>query len=368
MKKKFITLGIVFFSILGLLLLYRFYSLSTRNVVEKLIAQKRMINILVAGSNTYNENKHNFVSIVSINPENYKIGVTFLPPTLRIDLDGRKRNFRKLNEIDISDFGDLREAFERDFKLSVPFYIELYAVDVIRLVDLIEGIHIFMLDQVKGKDTHPFGLRYYDGKKIVEYMNVTENKSIFQKYDRVQDILLSLYNRKERYKKFLNNAFVTEALASVKTNIMPQEFMSLMRLVYNDSEVMCTTIPGEFDDKQYYITDEISYKIYEKEFLSKLFTADKGVSTLKVKILNGTDVPGLARKMRNLLIREGLNVVEFGNSPFPNLKRSVIVNQRGNISNVGDVAKLTGIKKVYNVIDNTQMHDLLIIIGKDFEK
>ena len=42
-----------------------------------------MINILVAGSNAYNENKHKFFSIISINPINNKIGITFIPHLLK---------------------------------------------------------------------------------------------------------------------------------------------------------------------------------------------------------------------------------------------------------------------------------------------
>ncbi len=368
MKKKFTMIAVCLSCAIALLLIYKFYVMSTRNVIETLISGKRMINVLVAGSNSYHENRHNFYSIVSINPENGMIGLTFLPPSLRLDLSGRGSDYRKINEIDFSDFDDVSEALERQLKINIPFYVELYAVDVIRIVDLIEGVSIFKLDQVDNPHLR-FGLNYFDGRRIVEYMNHSDGNSIFQKYDRVQDILLSIYHRKEKYEKMLNIPFVSELTKSLKTNIMPQEFVSLLKLVADyDAEIISTIVPGEFDDKQVYVVDEISHKIYEKEFLSKLVTQDKGMPSLKVKILNGTEVPGLARKMRNLLIREGLNVVEFGNSPYTYFKRSVIINQRGNIANVRDLAKMTGIQKVYNVIDNTQMHDVLIIIGRDFEK
>lgn len=368
MKNKFTVIAVCLASVLTVLIGYHIYSLRTRNVIESLVAQKRMINILVAGSNIYNNNRHRFCSILSINPENNHVGFTFLPPSLKIDIDGRGNEFQKLEDIDISDFSELSNAIEKEIKLTVPFYIELYAVDVARLVDLLGGVDIFILNQLRNSEAGKFGLHYYDGKKIVEYINISDNNSIFQKYDRIQDIILSLYYNREQYGKYVNSDFISEAGKSIKTNIMPQEFLSLLKLISGDSVIMTTILPGEFDENHFYSVDTISYKIYEKEFLSRLFRQKDGLASIKVKILNGTSVPGMARRMRNLLIREGLTVVEFGNSPYPKLQHSVLINQRGNISNVSKVAKISGIKNIYHVIDNTQLHDVLIIIGKDFEK
>ena len=368
LKKKLIYAGLAIVVLLGALMAYRYYYMLTRNVVESLIARKRMINILVAGSNTYNNNRHRFCGVLSINPENGKLGFTFLPPGLKVDLNGRGSSFRKLEEIDVSDFDDLRESLQRDLKLNVTFYLELYAVDIERFVDLIEGIDMFILDQMPLDAGYRFGLNYFDGKKIARYINSTPAKSIFKKYDRVQDVVLSLHGSRSSYSRLLTPDFVSEALKSFKTNIMPQEIYSLGKLLMDNTEISCTILPGEFDDAGNYVMDNISYKIYEKEFLAPLMVEEENLGSIKVKLLNGTDIPGLARKMRNLLIREGLNVVEFGTSPYPRLDHSILVNQRGNLSNARKVSEITGIKKIYHVIDNTQLHDVLIILGKDNAK
>lgn len=365
MKKKLIFAGMAIVVVLGALTAYRYYYLLTRNVVESLIARKRMINILVAGSNTFNNNRHRFCGVLSVNPENGKLGFTFLPPELKIDLNGRGTSFRKLQEIDISDFDDIRDSLQRDLKLNVSFYIELYAMDIERFVDLIHGIEMFVLDQVPLSDGYGFGINYFDGKKILRYINNVPTKSIFKKYDRVQDVVLSLHGNRQSYSRLLTPEFVSETLKSFKTNIMPQEIYSLGKLLMDNTEIGCTILPGEFDDSGNYVMDNISYKIYEKEFLTRLVVEDENVGAIKVKLLNGTDIPGLARKMRNLLIREGLTVVEFGTSPYPRLDHSILINQRGNLSNARKVSEVTGIKKIYHVIDNTQLHDVLIILGKD---
>ena len=364
MKNRFVLIStavIVF--LLGTIMAYRYYDLLTRNVVEALISGKRMINIFVAGSNTYNNNRHRFCGIFSFNPENGKIGFTFLPPELVIDSEANGTASRKLKDMDISDFGDLRELLSRELKMNVPFYLELYAVDMERIIDLIGGIDIFLLDQWRGETGFTFGLNYLDGKKAVRYINASS--SIFKKYDRVQDVVLSLNGNKDSYKHLLTPGLITEMMKSFKTNLMPQEMISLGRILMDNADIACTILPGEYDDSGNYIMDNISYKIYEKEFLAPLLTDDENTGAIKVKILNGTEIPGLARKMRNLLIREGLNVVEFGTSPYPRLDHSILVNQRGNIANTRKVMGITGIKNIYHVIDTSQLHDVLIILGKE---
>jgi hypothetical protein len=159
-------------------------------------------------------------------------------------------------------------------------------------------------------------------------------------------------------------------MKSVKTNLLPQEAMRIGQILYKDGDVMATILPGFFKDG-YYVMDDITFRIYEKEFLAQLIVdrSEKEIdASIKIKIVNGTDVPGLARKMREKLIREGLNVVEFGTSPYRKMVKSVIINKRGNIAAVNRVADVTGIQSIYHNIDNTQLHNILIIIGEDFTK
>ncbi len=368
MKKKIFTAFAVIGALAVALFVYRYYYLVTRNIVDSLIAQKRMINILVVGSNVYRDNKHRFYSIMSVNPDNGKIGVTFLPPDLKVPLGIRGRDMRKLSEVDITDFNDLREAFQRDMKFNVPFYVELYAVDVEKFVDLIRGVELFMLDQVPLEKGYSFGINYLDGKKVLKYINDVPGGSIFKKYDRVQDIIFSLHAGRERYGSIFSLELIEECFKSCKTNMMPQEAYSLGKLILGKGELSCTILPCEIDDAGNYRLDEISYKIYEKEFLLPLVKEEENVASIKVKILNGTDIPGYARKMRNLLIREGLNVVEFGTSPYPRLGYSILINQRGSLINTKKTSEITGIKHIYHVIDNSQLHDVLIILGKEIAK
>ena len=362
MKKKFI-LVIVLVSVLAVVLAYNYYAMRTRNAVEELIRDKKMINILVAGGNEYNKNRHRFLSIVSINPINNKIGITFIPPGYKVNMGGD--DFVKIDEIDFLYFNRIRDTFRDNLKMNVPFYIKLYSSDMKRIVNLLEGIDLFVLEQKDNSNKTGFGVHYFDGDKTMMYINNVPDKSIYIKYDRVLDILFSLYDKKEQYRHLHNPEFITELFKSVKTNLMPQELYELGRIVYKEGGLIATLLPGGIEG-DYYVTDDISYRIYEKEFLQGIILDKKTEPLIKVKLLNGTDIPGLARKMRNILIRDGINVLEFGTSPYERLDYSIIINRRGNYDAVMKVAETTGINKIYHIIDSTELNNVLIIIGKDY--
>ena len=368
--KKRITLicTVAVLIILALSGLY-FYKVSTRNAVEQFISNDIMINLLIAGSNSYNDNRHKFYSILSIQPGTKKIGLIFLPPNLSINLDKRKQEYKRIDEVDISDFDSLSESLFHETKLKIPFYVVLYSPDVERIVDLIGGLDLYVLGQVKNIHGIKHGINYFDGAKTMQYLNSAEENSIYIKYDRIEDILLTLFSNKAKHKKFFNIEFISEAIKSIKTNLLAQEIVTLAGLLYDDkADVLCTILPGTFTDNGLYQMDNISYKLYEKEFLQKLMQKNQNEQSVKIKILNGTDVPGLAMKTRAFLIREGLNVIEFGTSPDPFQKNSVVICQKGEIGPAKKVAELLSISRIYHIVDSTQLNNVLLIIGTDMAK
>ncbi len=369
MKKRIILIStgsaVVILALLGLY----FYRISTRNAVEKFIANDIMINVLVAGSNTYNENRHRFYSILSIQPGTKKIGLIFLPPNLKIHLDNKGEEFKRIDEVDVTDFDILSESLFRETKLKIPFYIVLYAPDVQRMVDLAGGMDLYVLDQVKNIHGIKQGINYFDGAKIMEYINCAEENSIYIKYDRIEDVLLTLFSNRAAYKKQFNIDFISMAIKSIKTNLLAQEIVSLAGLIYDSkADVLCTILPGSFAENGLYQMDNISYKLYEKEYLKKLLQENHGEQSVKIKILNGTDISGLAMKTRAFLIREGLNVIEFGTSPYAFQQNSVVICQKGETGPAKKVADLLSISRIYHIVDSTQLNNVLLIIGADMAK
>lgn len=368
MKNKIIWIVSLITAALLFLSVFYYFKKQTRNAVELLAENDKMINILLAGNNAYNNNRHTFYAVVSLNPENNRIGVTFIPPDFRIRTERSSDSFIRIDEADINSFKSLSASLQDDLKLSIPFYVVLYSPDVERFVDLIEGVELYILDELKIPGIH-FGLNYFDGNKLNQYINSVEENSIYKKYDRIQDILLTLYYNRNKYERFINAEFISEGMKRIKTNLLPQEIMSLAQLLYKkEADLTCTIMPGFFTKDGFYIVDETAYKIYKNNFLKKLIVNNYPEQPVKIKILNGTDITGLARRVRRKFVSEGFNVVEFGTSPYPTFDKTLIINRKGDIGPVRKVSELIGVNRIYHSVDSTQLNNVLVILGFDMAR
>ncbi len=359
-SKLIITAVLIIIIFLGI----NFYKKRNRNVIDEIISMKDMINILIAGRNVYNDNTFNFFALITINPVNNNIGITFIPPDYRIMMNDDGTKVKKISELDLYYFDRIKYTLKKDIQMNVPFYVKLYSTDVVRIVDMIEGIDLFFLDKAGNSQKNKFGLQYLDGEKCVQYINSSEQNSIYMKYDRILDLMLTLYNDRDVRKKLFTYEFIDEVFRNIKTNLMPRELYSISEIVSNKGNVDSTLLPGGFNNG-YYVVDEVSYTTYQQEFLKSLVVSTESEPNVKIKILNGTSVPGLARKLRNDLIRDGMNVVEFGTSNYPIIYDSIIICRKSDTKSVNKIAEMTGIGKIYFVTDTTQLNNILIIVGED---
>lgn len=343
------------------------YRVNSRNSVDLLVSRGNMINILLMGSNKYTKNKMSFYAIMSINAENNTVGLTFLPPSLKVDLTG-DGDLVRIDQVDSRDFRKLSQYLFNSLNLRINFYVSFFAPDVERVVNLINGVNLYVVDQVKDIDGVSPGLNYFDGKKVVQYINQAGDGTIYRKYDRIQDILCTLFYNSGSYKDLLDKEFIAEAVKTVSTNLTISEINSLVKIVTRKGDIMCTMLPGKITPEGDYIIDEVAYKIYENEFLKKLVIKRDSETNIKVKVLNASGVSGLAKKMRSLFVKEGVTVVEFGTYPGGVLDQSVIINQSGNIESVRKVSDLSGVHRIYHIIDSSQISSVVFIAGKDVEE
>jgi len=341
-----------------------FYIKSTRNVIEKIVDNKDLINILITGRNVYKENTFNFYALVSINPANNNIGITFIPPDYRIMMNDSGSDSIKISEVDFYYFDRIRYSLQKDLQLNVPFYVKIYASDVIRTIDLLDGVNLFSLDQAECITKGKTGLNYLDGHKALDYINCANMNSIYIKYDRILDVLLTLYYEREKRLAQLNEDYITEIIKNIRTNLLPQEIFSVIKLISGKGNVMSTLLPGG-TSAGFYLVDEINFKTYQQDFLGPLVAEGGAEPSVKIKILNGTSVQGLARKLRNDLIRDGLTVTEFGTSNNGNFEHSVIICRQCDIFTANRTAEIAGIDRIYFITDTSQLTNVLIIIGED---
>lgn len=91
-------------------------------------------------------------------------------------------------------------------------------------------------------------------------------------------------------------------------------------------------------------------------------------ATVRVVVENGTNVPGMARRVADILRREGFQIADVGNTPTPNVATTE-VHQHSRVANAGlKVRAALGVAAkdvpvISETADNTS--DVTIILGED---
>ncbi len=90
---------------------------------------------------------------------------------------------------------------------------------------------------------------------------------------------------------------------------------------------------------------------------------------IRVEVLNGSGVPRLAAKAKDFLQSKGFDVVQTGNAPHTNYRKSIVQDRIGNIPNAVQVATALGISEsgVIQQKNPQRFVEVTVIIGADYK-
>ncbi|MBM3327162.1 MAG: hypothetical protein FJY65_09365 [Calditrichaeota bacterium] len=92
---------------------------------------------------------------------------------------------------------------------------------------------------------------------------------------------------------------------------------------------------------------------------------------IKVQVLNGCGVPGVAKRARDWLARQDYDIRDVGNADKQDYRISKIVNRSGNLTAACELARLLGIDEAQITRQSTPTgadFDLTLIVGKDYKR
>ena len=132
-------------------------------------------------------------------------------------------------------------------------------------------------------------------------------------------------------------------------------------------------IGGEFVSEygvEYIKPDPGKAKKNSKNLLNKLTYTKKNYipQEIKVQVLNGSGKRGMAKRVRDKLVRNGFNVIEFGNADSQNYRNMLILDREGNMKKALKVAGILKCRSVFPKINKFIMIDVTVIVGKDYKK
>lgn len=90
------------------------------------------------------------------------------------------------------------------------------------------------------------------------------------------------------------------------------------------------------------------------------------VQPIKVEVLNGAEIPGLARNVTEKLREDGFDVVYYGNAGSLATDSTTILNRSGNDEAVAAVAAALGVSRIEVALDTTLYLEATVVLGPDW--
>jgi|GEM_PF-6058682 len=241
------------------------------------------------------------------------------------------------------------------------FYLEIASQQALSgIVDLLGGVWL-SIDSLN---------TYVDGENIIEFLK--KNKltyescvsALLEEFSVEESLLSHKEVQKELYQRFSTNfdfksfQVLLKFLRELRPNAIYHRVVEgSLKEVLVEGEKKLLLFPY-FDGKwvQKTVQQLETALIHEQNILPAIIT---------MEILNGTTIPGLASKARNLYRKYGFDILSIGNAQENDVAHTVVLNHSNNVEMAQKVAEVIGAKVVK--AKNSDQIDVTLILGKDFD-
>ncbi len=320
------------------------------------------------------------------NPSSHRVGIIAFPRDLIVNVEtdiGTKSE--KINGI-YARYGlnTLIKSVERLSGIEVKFYAIMDLKSLVKIVDLVGGVEVYVtkpmhyLDKSAGLYINiPPGLIRCDGMKAMEFIRYRgDERGDIARIEREYEFLVNFAREVVIKKNLISNIKLLKILFKmVDTNLNFRDVINLIKTTSINAveSIDFMKIPGTFvqiENVKYIKPDVKEVRKRIKQFINNLSTVKETYhpSEIRVQVLNGTKKPGLARLVRDKLVRNGFNVVEFGNADRFNYEHTLILDRIGNMKKAAKVASILNCKRIYPKINRFILIDVTVIVGKDYKK
>jgi len=283
------------------------------------------------------------------------------------------------------------DAVSNMIDTEIPFYFVLTLDQVVKQVDLLEGLDLFHANPLEMPDERiflPSGSLVLDGAKTRLFVTYKEPGALaIEQTDRWEKFTQSLLKTWGSQREYLLIDRVFSSLRDeMKTNLTVPALKSFItEMGHLDAGRMVFQrvlgVEREVDDKQLLFRHKDGVLLIEtvrqtmKSIGNLEVVSDEELST-SVEILNGTDTAGLASRTGQLFKSFGYDVVEVGNADQGSVEYTVVIDRSGDISRaqrVAGVIKCSRVERGSGAMDINegsiigQSIDVTIILGKDFD-
>ncbi len=269
------------------------------------------------------------------------------------------------------------DNFDRYSGLKSVYSIEMTRETLARLIDLGEGLPMYLeTPQIfpNSNFQYPAGRMRFSGAQAAEFAFARrvqagqEQLSGLERMRRMETILLNVaWNSQQFIDKIRSRELRAFAASLIETDLTKAEVASLLSFLA-DSSIAILEVPLEQGpDRQLYVKDKRAKTVYA-EFFDNLRSGRMKKDQFSLEVLNGTEIGGLARRVKQFLQDRGILVLNADNYPIKPVPKSVILVRAGRTSLGKHVMDMTALPREGVFFDrSTQDVDVTILLGTDFE-
>ena len=331
------------------------------------------LNILIVGCDEIeNHGRADTIVLLSVSPKTKDALILSIPRDTRVEIPGRGMD--KINHA-YAFGGESLLTKTVSFFLDVP--IHFYAVadfnGFVYIIDELGGVEIDVekemhyVDKAGGVEInlHP-GKQILNGEKALQYIRFRYDKlGDLGRIKRQQKLALAVIKKMINFDSMIKIPQISEGMKDyIETNIEARDTVALANLFrgVNQEKFRIETVQGE----PVYI-EGISYLEPDVEEVrqrvkSLIYSKNSGI---KVEVLNGNAMTGIAHKIANDLELQGFEIVNLGNADNFNYEKTKIIIYSKEVNLNNEFKKLFNDFEIVKEYQTNANLDLVIILGKD---
>ncbi|MDY3939026.1 MAG: LCP family protein [Spirochaetia bacterium] len=281
-----------------------------------------------------------------------------------------------------------REAVENLINDKINFTVDMEIRDLGRLVDLLGGIEVFVMNpkDIPGEDNMiysiPLGSYKIDGFKTPFYLSDCMESDL---QNEVMAFVNDFYCQLGIQSDAFNRHIFKKLHSLMKTDWDRSSFnsflgeMKLLKKDLTDYKLTYGKLEKLNDDTEVFFPQQNGSALKNlvrniNNAISNPELSRDNLLNINLEILNGTSVNGLARQTGELYKSFGYNIINIRNNENTDVEKTEIVDCVGNseiLKLLGDVIGCTNFRTIDDPVNQSESEILLphyiIILGKDFD-
>lgn len=372
-KKKGKKVILIVFSVLllaALIFLFKYFGIFP---FSSSIMSYDRVNILIVGCDEIeNHGRADTIVFLSISPKTKDSLILSIPRDTRVEIPGRGMD--KINHAYAFGGESLISKTVSSF-LNVP--IHFYAVadfnGFVYIIDELGGVEIdvekemYYVDKAGGVEINLYpGKQILDGEKALQYIRFRQDKlGDLGRIKRQQKLASAVIKKLTNFDFITKIPQMSEGMRGyIETDIEVTDAITLANLFrgVNQEKFRIETVQGEpiYIEGVSYL--EPNVEEVQQRVKSLIYGKNSG---MKVEVLNGNAMAGIAHKIAKDLELQGFEIVNIGNADNFNYQQTKIIvySKEVNLDN-----QFKGLFKDFEIVKEYREQtnvDLVIILGKD---